>query len=69
MLSEIQRKSDLHEVSCFEEKNGSKYSVCTVLDNEENVTFSIRDFGRKYRRTARRRKHFFHRNTSKKTTE
>jgi sigma-B regulation protein RsbU (phosphoserine phosphatase) len=47
MLSEIQRKSDLHEVSCFEEKNGSKYSVCTVLDNEENVTFSIRDFGRK----------------------
>ena len=44
-LYQIRGKTDLHEISCFAEKDGNRYCICTVLDNEDSITTSLRDFG------------------------
>ena len=42
-LFDIQRIDDLQEISCYEEKNGIRYFVCSIRDNDDFVkesTFS-----------------------------
>ena len=45
-LFEIQRKGDLREVSCFAEKDGNRYSICTVWENEDYMKSNLGEFGR-----------------------
>ena len=44
-LQEIQKKGDKHEISCYAEKNGKRYSICTVWDNEDGYMESLINFG------------------------
>ena len=46
-LFEIQRKGDLREVSCFAEKDGNRYSICTVWENEDYKKSNLGEFGRR----------------------
>ena len=46
-LFEIQRKGDLREVSCFAEKDGNRYSICTVWENEDYMKSNLGEFGRR----------------------
>ena len=35
---DIQRVDDLQEISCHEEKNGARYFICAVRDNDDYIT-------------------------------
>ena len=49
VLNKIQRIGDEHEISCFAQKDGIRYCICTVRDNEDNLFTSFKDFGRQMR--------------------
>ena len=46
LFFDTQRIDDLQEISCYEEKNGNRYFICTVRDNDDYIkSSSFTSFG------------------------
>jgi len=46
IMYQVQHKGDHHIISCYIEKEGIRYRVCTVMDNEDLMFNSIDFFGK-----------------------